>query len=132
MFLTFRNELFGGQIAQSPVRSVFIVIHSPCFDNPFGVSQAIYDRLKPFAPMVEPLTYDNVSEFADHARIDTKRGSTRYFSDPFASWQHGTIENTNRLFRKYIPKKCLLSTVTSQEPQMIEDKLNFRQTKRLG
>jgi len=97
-----------------------------------AVSQAIIDRLKPFAARVATLTYDNGKEFADHARIDAELGSTGYFADPFASWQRGTNENTNGLVRQYIPKKRPLSTVTDEELKMIEDKLNFRPRKRLG
>lgn len=97
-----------------------------------AVSQAIIDRLKPYAVRVSTLTYDNGKEFADHARIDAELGSTGYFADPFASWQRGTNENTNGLVRQYIPKKRLLSTVTDEELKMIEDKLNFRPRKRLG
>lgn len=97
-----------------------------------AVSQAIIDRLKPYAARVSTLTYDNGKEFADHARIDAELGSTGYFADPFASWQRGTNENTNGLVRQYIPKKRPLSTITDEELKMIEDKLNFRPRKRLG
>ena len=97
-----------------------------------AVSQAIIDRLKPYAVRVSTLTYDNGKEFADHARIDAELGSTGYFADPFASWQRGTNENTNGLVRQYIPKKRPLSTITDEELKMIEDKLNFRPRKRLG
>lgn len=97
-----------------------------------AVSQAIIDRLKPYQARVRTLTYDNGKEFADHGRIDEALGSTGYFADPFASWQRGSNENLNGLVRQYIPKKRPLSTVTAEELQMIEDKLNFRPRKRLG
>ena len=97
-----------------------------------AVSQAIIDRLKPYAARVITLTYDNGKEFADHARIDAELDSTGYFADPFASWQRGSNENFNGLLRQYIPKKRPLSTVTDAELKMIEDKLNFRPRKRLG
>ncbi len=97
-----------------------------------AVSQAIIDRLKPFADVVETLAYDNGKEFAEHARIDAELGSTGYFADPFSSWQRGTNENTNGPVRQYIPKKRLLFAVTDEELKMIEDKLNYRPRKRLG
>lgn len=84
-----------------------------------AVTQAINDRLKPFAARVDTLSYDNRKEFADHARIDIELGSTGHFADLFASWQRGTNENTNGLVRQYIPKKRLLSTVTDEELIMI-------------
>ena len=33
-------------------------------------------------------------------------GTIVYFADPYASWQKGAIENTNKLIRQYIPKKA--------------------------
>jgi IS30 family transposase len=96
------------------------------------VSQAILTKLKPLAPLVKTLTFDNGKEFAEHSRIDATLQSTTYFADPFASWQRGSNENFNGLLRQYIPKKRPLSTVTDQELRMIEDRLNNRPRKRLG
>lgn len=96
------------------------------------VSQAIIERLTPYASRVKTLTYDNGKEFADHAVIDLALGSTTYFADPFSSWQRGSNENFNGLLRQYIPKKRALSTVTEEELKMIEDQLNHRPRKRLG
>jgi transposase, IS30 family len=44
----------------------------------------------------------------------------------------GLNENTNGLVRQYIPKSRSLETVTPEELQMIEDKLNNRPRKCLG
>lgn len=96
------------------------------------VSGAILTKLKPLAPLVKTLTFDNGKEFAEHQRIDTALQSTTYFADPFASWQRGSNENFNGLLRQYIPKKRSLSTVTDQELRMIQDRLNNRPRKRLG
>ena len=96
------------------------------------VSAAIIERLKPMAPRVKTITYDNGKEFASHKAIDRSLGTTAYFADPFASWQRGSNENYNGLLRQYIPKKRRLSTVTEEELKMIEDRLNHRPRKRLG
>ena len=96
------------------------------------VSAAMIKSLKPFDGLVDTITLDNGKEFADHQRVDLELGSTIYFADPFASWQRGTNENFNGLLRQYIPKDRPLSTVTQEELEMIENKLNHRPRKRLG
>ena len=96
------------------------------------VSQAIISGLKPLAHRVKTVTYDNGKEFADHAVVDEALDSTAYFADPFASWQRGSNENFNGLLHQYIPKKRPLSTVTSDELKMIQDRINHRPRKRLG
>ena len=96
------------------------------------VSSTILTKLKPLAPLVKTLTFDNGKEFAEHARIDKGLQSVTYFADPFASWQRGSNENFNGLLRQYIPKKRPLSTVTDKELNMIQEELNSRPRKRLG
>ena len=96
------------------------------------VSAAMIKSLKPFDGLVDTITLDKGTEFADHQRVDLELGSTIYFADPFASWQRGTNENFNGLLRQYIPKDRPLSTVTQEELKMIENKLNHRPRKRLG
>ncbi len=96
------------------------------------VSQAIITSLAPLAARVRTVTYDNGKEFADHAVVDEALKSTAYFADPFASWQRGSNENFNGLLRQYIPKKRPLSTVTTDELKMIQDRINHRPRKRLG
>ena len=96
------------------------------------VSAAIVTQLKPLMNRVSTLTFDNGKEFAQHAEIDQKLGSTTYFADPFCSWQRGSNENFNGLLRQYIPKKRPLSSVTDEELIMIQDRLNHRPRKRLG
>jgi IS30 family transposase len=48
------------------------------------VSSAIMTNLKPLAPLVKTMIFDNGKEFAGHARIVTALKSTTYFKDPFA------------------------------------------------
>ena len=96
------------------------------------VSSAIMAKLKPLAPLVKTLTFDNGKEFAEHSRIDTALQSTTYFADPFASWQRGSNENFNGLLRQYIPKKRPLSIVSDTDLRMIQDRLNNRPRECLG
>ena len=95
------------------------------------VMRAIVHALHPLQPRVHTLTWDNGSEFAEHAVVDIALTAKSYFADPYSSWQRGTNENTNGLIRQYLPKGCDLSAYTDADIQAIEDKLNRRPRKRL-
>lgn len=90
------------------------------------VSNVIITALKPLAPHVRTLTFDNGKEFAKHQRIDENLQSKAYFADPFASWQKGSNENLNGLLKQYIHKKRPLLPVTKEEVKMIQYQLNNR------
>ena len=66
---------------------------------------------------VNTITNDNGSEFASHRYTAEELKTSIYFSDPYASWQRGTNENTNGLIRQYFAKGTDLSKVTDQEIQ---------------
>lgn len=78
------------------------------------------------------ITVDNGLEFAGHRRITAETGMKVYFTDAFAAWQKGSIENLNGLLRQYIPKKTDLRTLTQSEVMKIENALNNRPRKCLG
>ena len=50
---------------------------------------------------------NDCSEFAKHLDIAKHLNAKIYFTDPYSSWQKGSIENMNKLIRQYIPKKYL-------------------------
>jgi putative uncharacterized protein (fragment) len=37
-----------------------------------------------------------------------------FFTDAYCSWQKGTVENTNKFVRKYIPKGTDISRITDK------------------
>ena len=53
---------------------------------------------------LKTITTDNGSEFAEHEWI-AHRLALDIFTDAYASWQKGAIENTNKFIRLYIPKR---------------------------
>jgi IS30 family transposase len=53
------------------------------------VSSAIMAKLKPLAPLVKTMTFDNGKEFAEHSRIDAALQSTTYFADPLCQLATG-------------------------------------------
>ena len=96
------------------------------------VMRAIVHALHPVQARVHTLTWDNGSEFAEHALVDIALTARSYFAEPYSSWQRGTNENTNGLIRQYLPKQCDLSDYSDADIQAIEDRLNQRPRKRLG
>lgn len=94
--------------------------------------RATLASLYPLKHCVKSITYDNGSEFAEHAATDMALESTAYFADPHSPWQRGTNENTNGLVRQYLPKGKSMVDLTDHDIQLIEDKLNDRPRKVLG
>lgn len=79
------------------------------------------------------ITTDNGSEFSQH-RMITKalNGVTVYFADPYASWQKGLVEYTNKLIRQYIPKGTDFDDISPHTIKDIQKKLNNRPRKKLN
>lgn len=63
-----------------------------------------------------------------------KKKLNLYFCQPYSSWEKGSIENLNRLLRRYFPKGKNLpwSVENREEAQRIEDLMNRRPRKILG
>ena len=61
------------------------------------------------------LTVDNGKEFSQFQKIEEKTCISVYFADPYAAWQRGTNENTNKLLRQYFPKGLDFRKITDQE-----------------
>jgi IS30 family transposase len=78
------------------------------------------------------LTNDNGVEFLAHDKTARSLGVTVYFTRPYASWERGTVENTNKLIRQYFPKRTNLKEISSAQIKMVEKALNQRPRKTLG
>ena len=81
---------------------------------------------------VKTITTDNGSEFACHEKITKKTGATVFFTDTYASWQKGAVENTNKLIRQYIPKGISFHLFSDQDINLIQNKLNRRPRQKLA
>lgn len=81
---------------------------------------------------VHTITYDNGKEFAKHKEVSEALYADIYFAKPYASYQRGTNENMNGLIRQYLPKSVRLDTVSIEQTQFIEHRLNNRPRKVLG
>ena len=77
---------------------------------------------------------DVSGELAHHTRhklITKYLGAVVYFADPYASWQKGAIENTNKLIRQYIPKHTNFDNLTDKKIASIQKKINSRPRQKL-
>lgn len=71
-------------------------------------------------------TTDNDLLFARHIELESELGIKIYFCQPYHSWQKGSVENTNGVLRKYVPKSSDISTYSRQFFTETEDRLNNR------
>jgi IS30 family transposase len=74
-------------------------------------------------------TYDNGSENTEHELVNEELGTQSYFCHPYASWEKGTVENTNGLIRRFFPKKTDFALVSVEQVRKVEDLLNNRPRK---
>ena len=69
-----------------------------------GLMKAAYRELLPYMGYIRSITTDNGTEFARHRELAEALETKIYFMHPYASWEKGPIEYTNKLYRQYIPK----------------------------
>jgi len=88
--------------------------------------------LQPQSHWLHTITGDNGKEFADHKKIAEDINIDFYFAKPYHSWERGANENTNGLIRQYFPKGSSFETITTNDIQYVQHKLNNRPRKKLG
>jgi IS30 family transposase len=71
------------------------------------VSQTIIARSAYLTQRVRIVTYENGTEFADHAVLEEDLKLTCCFAASFASWQRNSDENFKGFLHQYIPKGIL-------------------------
>ena len=95
------------------------------------LAKAVRRLLLPYKRHIKTITTDNGPEFAAHKLITKYLGAVVYFADPYASWQKGAIENTNKLIRQYIPKHTNFDNLTDKKIASIQKKINSRPRQKL-
>ncbi|MBE4695230.1 IS30 family transposase, partial [Brevibacterium casei] len=66
-----------------------------------------------------------------HAKVSLATAMPVYFADPHSPWQRPSNENTNRLYREYLPKGTV---IPDHQPYLttIAEEINNRPRRRLG
>lgn len=61
------------------------------------------------------ITFDRGREFVSWPQLQTKIGTQTWFCDPLPPWQKGTVENTNRRARRWLPRKRDIRQLTDHD-----------------
>lgn len=98
------------------------------------VAKVVVENLLPFkhGGGVKTITTDNGTEFYEHEYITKKLGAPVYFTNPYCSWEKGCIENTNMLYRQYLPRDPSFASWTDDDILELQHKLNRRPRKKIG
>lgn len=78
------------------------------------------------------ITFDRGTEFAIWPHLQAELGTQTWFCDPSSPWQKGTVENTNRRVRRWLPRTRNITAMTDAELKQICDQLNNTPRKCLG
>ena len=89
---------------------------------------SIQKVMKESITKIHSITFDNGIENRYHKHI----GVPTFFCEPYSSWQKGSVENINKMIRKYIPKGSDISQYSEEYIQWIEDRINEKPRKILG
>jgi transposase, IS30 family len=82
-----------------------------------------------FRHIFKSITADNGTEFLDvdglqNSVFSTKQRTALFYAHPYASWERGTNENTNRIIRRFIAKGRKIEALTRQTVVTIESWIN--------
>ncbi len=69
---------------------------------------------------IKSVTFDNWMEFAKHYLLNDIWIDT-YFCEPYSSWQKWSIENLNRIIRRFFPKWTIFDYVSDEKIKSICD-----------
>lgn len=114
-------------------KKIFRLIPNTRADTVHAALWAIFESIP--SCMRKTLTLDNGAEFAYSRLIELERryeGLEIYYCDPYAAWQKGGVENSNRDARWYIPKGTDFATVSKESVADVEARLGRRPLKCLG
>lgn len=84
-----------------------------------------------FKKKFKTITFDNGGEFRDYKALeqwnDKRRKGTRvqvFYAHPYRSGERGSNENANRLIRRFIPKGTVITNISEEYIQKVEDWIN--------
>lgn len=84
-----------------------------------------------FKNKFKTITFDNGGEFRDYKALeksyDKRKKAPRvqvYYAHPYRSGERGSNENANRLIRRFIPKGTVITDISEEFIQQVEDWIN--------
>jgi IS30 family transposase len=113
--------------------SRYIILNKLDNKKASGKTKAVVDELKKISPrIVLSLTTDRGSENSEYKQISEQLDIPVYFTNPYHSWEKGTVENSIGRLRRFIPKKTSIDPVDKRLIKTIQSGLNNTPRKCLG
>lgn len=98
--------------------------------KPVLFAQSIVSQIKD--KQIITLTTDNGIENKQHGLVTLKTGAPVFFTDPYSSWQKGSVENANKMLRRYFPKGTDFATIKQTDIVDALTRINNKPRKILG
>lgn len=96
-------------------------------------NNALFSMLMPLPIYLRrSITYDNGTENTAHYNLNQLLGTSSFFCEPYRSWEKGSVENTNGLIRRFLPKKSNFDSISESYILKVESWLNNRPRKCLN
>ena len=70
------------------------------------------------------ITQDNGTENTKHEIVKVSLGVDMYFCHSYHSWEKGSVENRNKVIRRFFPKGTDFSMVSDEQVRFVENVLN--------
>ena len=83
-------------------------------------------------PAIKSVTTDNGCEFLDQKRLDRIFKCKVFYTRAYASYEKGSIENCNRLVRRWYPKGTDFSQLSQKNIRQLEQRINSIHRESLG
>lgn len=116
----------GGIATHTERRSRLLIARKVLSISP--TEHALVTRAVSNVVVMKSLTMDNGIENRDHKAM----GAATFFCDPYASWQKGSVENANKMLRRYFPKGTDFRTVLQGDIDRAVCLINNKPRKILG
>jgi IS30 family transposase len=100
--------------------------------NAKALAKELYYLMLPYINYIKSITSDNGTEFYEHKWIAHKLNTLYFFCHPYASYERGLNEYSNKLIRQYIPKKHSFNLLNDNDITNIQHKINARPRKLLN
>ena len=109
-------------------------------DKKANTIRNVFDQLEAgipqFKEIFKSITTDNGPEFLKYEELRSSiHGGYRfdlYYCHSFASWEKGTVENHNRMIRRFFPKKTRFKDISEQEIADVQNWMNNYPRRILG
>ena len=101
-------------------------------DRKASTIRGVFDQLerqhKDFAQRFKTLTTDNGSEFMEYEKLCRSiHGGSRFqvwYCHSYSAWEKGSVENHNRMIRRFFPKGTDFSKISKKRIAAVQDWMN--------